>query len=135
MAGKSHDERIKDAYDLIKSSELTLTQRNLFTNLILDKLDAFPLHDIIKNSDEGEILINGQPLDVEKATVLKESASAALNNKALALVREQVTWTSISGSLHNGDSPEKISFYRAAIWWGQQVEKHLKVLAQHELSI
>lgn len=126
---------VKLAYKLLKlvlSRDLSLAERNLFTELVLDRLDALPLHDIITVGDEGELLINGSVVDLEKARDLHVLANAALDNKAEKLIDEQVMWAAMVNGLHKGDTPEKLYFYRAAIWFGQQRENLLRLLAQRE---
>jgi hypothetical protein len=71
-------------------------------------------------------------MDMEKARMLHEFANQALDNKADKLIDQQVMWVSIVNGLHNGDTPEKIYFYRAAIWWSQQRQRLLHLLAQRE---
>lgn len=108
--------------------DLTLEERNLCTDLVLAKLEALPLRDIIKSSDEG-ILINGKPADLDILKVLRESALQALDNRAFNLIGEQVVWLAVQNGVHKGDTPEKLHFYRAAIWFSEQFKAHLQVLA------
>lgn len=123
---------VQQAIELIKSKDLTIQERNLCTGIILDRLEALPLASIITIDESGTTLIHGQALDIDKARMLYEAASAALDNKAEKLIDQQVLWAAITGGLHNGDSPEKLLFYRAAIWFGQQREAQLKILAQRD---
>lgn len=113
---------------LYKSHHLTLAERNLFTSEMLDSLNALPLRDIITSSDEG-ILINGLPPDIEQVRKLRGSAIAALSNQALNYIAEQVVWVAVQNGIHKGDAPEKLYFYRAAIWFSQQMKAHLEILA------
>lgn len=111
-----------------KRFDLTLEERNLCTDAVLDRLEALPLADIIKNSEEG-ILINGKPANIDVLRALRESAIAALDNKALNFMGEQVVWLAVQNAVHKGDTPEKIHFYRAAIWYSEQLKSHLQALA------
>lgn len=126
---------VRLAYRLVKlvlSKKLTLQERNLFTGLILDKLDAAPLSAILHIGDNGEILVNGSPIELEMAQILHTAANAALDNRAEKLIKEQVLWVALVNGVHNGDSPEKLYFYRSAIWWEQQRERILHFLASRE---
>lgn len=120
---------VKWALKVIQHSDLTIDERTLCTGIVLQKLEAWPLRSIIEDSDEG-ILINGKQLNIEKLKVLRESAKAALDNQALNLIGEQVVWIAIQRGLHNADTPEKLYFYRAAIWFSEQLKAHLQILAQ-----
>ena len=128
---------VRIAYRLLKwllARDLTLQERNLFTNLILDKVDAAPLYAILQTEDDGSIIVNGSPIDMEMAHVLHAAANSALDNKAEKLIKEQVLWLAIVNGFHNGDSPEKLHFFRAAIWWEQQREKILHLLSARDIS-
>lgn len=120
----------KFACFLLERADLSLEDRNLLTSKILDKLEALPIRDILTIGDSGEILISGRPLDFEKARQLRESARAALTNSALLLLQNQILYLAVQRGLHQGDTPEKLYFYRAAIWFGLQLEDMLKNLAQ-----
>lgn len=126
---------VRFALSVLKHSDLTIQERTLCTGIVLTKLEALPLHDIVTSSDEG-ILINGKQVDIEKLRVLREAAIRALDNQALNLIGEQVVWLAIQRGIHNADTPEKLYFYRAAIWFSEQMKTHLQILAQQgpELS-
>lgn len=118
---------------LLKSARLSVADRNLLTAVMLDTLQALPLHEII-NSDEqtGELMVQGRPLDIEKSRQLMTSAELALRNQALNLVREQVVYEAFVGSAIKARTTDDLTFYRAALWWGQQIEKYLRLLAQRK---
>lgn len=117
------------SYCLYKS-DFSLEDRNEIVIHILDNLQALPLSSIIDTNDDGEILINGRSLDIEKAKQLRESARIALDSISLKVVNEQVLFIAITGGLHNATSPESLYFYRAAIWFSQQLKNQLNILAQ-----
>lgn len=119
---------VKLALGVLRRSDLTIQERTLCTGLVLDKLEALPLRDIITSSDEG-ILINKIPVSVEKLRLLRESAKSALSNQALDYIGQQVVWLAIQRGIHNADTPEKLYFYRAAIWFSEQLKAHLETLA------
>lgn len=120
---------VKWALRVIQRADLTIEERTLCTGAILEKLEALPLHAIVETSDEG-ILINGKVVDIEVLRVLRESAIKALDNRAFNFIAEQVVWIAIQRGIHNGDTPEKLYFYRAAIWFSEQMKAHLQILAQ-----
>lgn len=107
----------------------TVAERNLYTGILLDKVKALPLHDIISKNDAGEILVSGQTLDIDKARMLMESAKAALMNQSLKIVRERVLWSAVQQGLAKGLAPDELLFFRAAIWFGEEETKHLRILA------
>lgn len=123
----------KIALAILRKSELTLADRTLFTGVLLDGVEGLPIRDIITNSDEG-ILINGKLADVDTLRVLRDSAKAALENKALDYIGQQVMWLAVQRGIINADTPEKLYFYRASIWFGEQLKQHLAVLAQTPLN-
>lgn len=111
---------------------LSLKERNEIVMHILDNLGALPLSAIIQVSDDGSMLINNRSLDAEKALQLRESAKNALNNQAFILINQQVMYEAlIHGGLKSLDV-NGLMFTRAAVWWGQRLEDHLKILAQEQ---
>lgn len=114
----------------LKKSDLSLEDRNKIITNIMGSLDALPIYGIIDVNEDGEVLVSGRSLDLEKAKQIRESASLALDNIALKIVNEQVLFTAVTGGMHNATLPEHLYFYRAAIWFGQQLERQLKILAQ-----
>lgn len=120
---------------LLKSSIITLEDRNTLTTSVLDKLTILPMYDIIKVNENGQLLINNRVVDLEKARLLRESALAALNNQSLKAVHEQVLFTAITMGVHNVTTPEQMLFSRAAIWYSQQEITILKTLAQQNENV
>ena len=115
---------------ILLNKKLSLEQRNFLTNVILDNLDALPIRGIIDTNDAGEILINGSSLDYEKAMQIRESAKLADDNSVLKLVREQVTYTAIVNGINKATTLENMNFYKAAVWFGQEEDRIIKILAK-----
>lgn len=112
------------------NKKLSYEQRNFLTNIILDNLDALPIRGIIETNDDGEIVINGSSLDIEKTIQICEAARIAENSPVLKLIRDQVTYTAIVNGVNKAIRPEEMNFYKAAVWFGQEEEKMIKALAQ-----
>lgn len=117
---------------LLNYPQLSSENRLKLTSRLLDRLSYIPSEDIIATDELGKLTINGKPLTMESAIVLKASAKAVLDSKAWKIVNEQVTFLAVSHGVHKGDSTEKLLWSRIAIWWGQQQEKLFKALAQEE---
>ena len=113
---------------------LTLEQRNEIVVHILDNLQALPVSGIITVNDDGQLLINNRSLDIEKIKQLRESARAAQDNVALKVVNHEVLYTAVVGGIHKSMTPEDMYFYRAAIWYGQQQQIQLALLAQRQME-
>lgn len=114
----------------LMSRDLTVEERNSLVINILDNLDVLPIHGIIDYNSEGELLLSGRSLDIEKVTQLREASRTALNNVALKLVSDEVLFTAITQGVHKVENPLQMLFYRAAIWYSQQQQEFLKKLAQ-----
>lgn len=117
------------SYSLTRS-DLSLEQRNKIVNHIMASLHALPINGIITTNENGEMLISGRLLNIERAKQLKESARAVLDNQAFKVVNQEVLYVSVVGGLHKSTRPEDLYFYKTAIWFGQQLESQLKILAQ-----
>lgn len=120
---------VKLALGVLKRSDLTVAEQTACLGAVLGKLEALPIKEIIGQTDEG-ITISGRPITIDKVKTLREAAVAALDNQALNIIGEQVVWTAIQRGIHNADTPEKLYFYRAAIWFSEQLKAHLQILAQ-----
>lgn len=116
---------------VLKNHSPSIEERNLYTGILLEKVSALPLSAIITVSENGT-LINGAPVDFEKARVLQARADSALTNEAVKLCREQVRWVSVLNGLATGLKPEDLLFYRAAIWYHDQLTAHLRLLAKRD---
>lgn len=115
---------------VLGSTRVSLEDKNLLTGLILDKLQAAPLRAILETDEEtGVLLVGGKSIDIEKGKQLMSAAQGALRNPALNLIREQVVHEAFIGAAVKSQHPYDLVFYRAALWWGQQVDIHLKKLA------
>lgn len=111
---------------------LSIQERNQIVIHLLDALKAVPLSAIIDVNTQGELTVSGRTLDMESGRVLLSTARAALDNKALNLIREQVKYEAYVGAVTKAALPEDMLFYRAALWWGQREEHFLNQLAQNQ---
>lgn len=114
--------------------ELSLDQRLTLSTMIMDNLDALPIRDIIYVNDSQQLIVGDHVVDLEQMKLLREHAITALENKSLALIRNQVAYTAVSNGIHKAVTPEAMLFNRAAIWYHQTLEIQLKFLAQQDLG-
>ncbi len=115
---------------LLGNKELSLEDRSLLTSLVLDKLQALTLKNIITISEDGSVIVNGKTLTSEHKILLRESARGALNNQALNLIHDQVEYTAITNGIHKANNSQQLLFSQSAIWYGQQEREWLKILAK-----
>lgn len=99
---------------------------------ILDSVQALPLSAIIDANEQGELTIRNRSLDIETVRALHAHARSALENKALNLIREQVKYEAAIGAVTKAVTGDDLTFYRAALWWGQREEHFLSLLAGRE---
>lgn len=114
---------------LLSKSNITITHRIVLTNAVLDKLAVIQSDDILKLDESGTLLLNGNPLEYEQARLLRESALATLNSTARNIVRKQVEYLAVTHGIHKAETPEQMLFSKAALWYGQEEDKVLHVLA------
>lgn len=126
---------VKLAVWLLNRSSISIIDRLVLTNAILDKLATIQSDDIIKLDENGTLLLNGRPLDYEQARLLRESARAVLNSTARSVVRKQVEYLAVTIGIHKADKPEQMLFGKAAIWWGQQEDNLYKLLSGEYSSL
>lgn len=115
---------------LLKRTKINAQDRARLTNAILEKIGAIPSFDIIFENEKGQLIINNRILDREAEARVRESAKAAVKNRALNLIISQVTYKAITNGVHRAETPEQILFGKAAIWQGQQVINTLSAIAR-----
>jgi hypothetical protein len=111
--------------------DLTPEQRNRLVVHILDIEGALPIHAIVTSDDEG-VLVNGEQLNYDNASVLRNSATQVLDNRAFKLCADHVRFIAFKHGLATGLLPSEILFYRASVWYADQLKAHLALLAQRE---
>lgn len=114
----------------LRHARLSQEDRMLLTNQLLSTVGALPLHATFTVDEAGKLLMRGVPLEYEQAVVLRESANNILHSTAWKMVREQVLYEAISKGVHEALNNDQVLFSKAAIWFQQQQENTLKVLAQ-----
>lgn len=107
--------------------------RATLTNALMKGIDAFPIRSIVVIDGPQNISVQGKQLDGVQVASLRESASAALNNRAISLIRDQVRWKAIEEGFLKSDNPEHQLFYKAALWYAQEEKNLLYQIAPQEL--
>jgi len=114
----------------LKSKRLSGVQKTRVTNELLKNINAVPIHEIITYDQQGSLVIQGRKLEFEQAQALLMNMEALKNNNARKLIREQVAFEAIKLGLHQGETPEKILFAKAALWYAEQEQKLIDSLVQ-----
>lgn len=121
---------VRKIVEELKRADLSIEDRSLLTSCILDSLVALPIRDIISTDEVGSLTVRGKVVELALAKKLRDSARVALENSALALIHEQVTFIAITTGFIKADSEKQSLFGKAAIWYGQEEVKLLTSLAQ-----
>lgn len=112
-----------------------LETKILLTNAILKEVNALPIQSIMSFTKQGTLLLNGKPLDKDKALIIQESARITLHSQARRIIQDRVNWLAVNLAVHQGTTPETILFAKAAIWFGQEENKLYKQIAQEETEL
>lgn len=107
---------------LLKNNKITGEDKTLVIASLLDNIDALPIHEVIKFSENG-IVINGNQIEPDVAIKLRESAVALRDSYARKTIHNQMTYEAIKMGVHTGLNPEMIMFSKAALWYQQQEDK------------
>ncbi len=113
----------------LDKADLSVENRNTLSRKILKNLGALPLEETIGKNEAGELTVAGREVDMDKAKQLNSAANVALDNQAENLIREQVAYEAITNGVYKTTGDMGQLFMRAALWWEQEREKHLKFLA------
>lgn len=122
------------AISVLKNSSLSSEDRSLCTAYLLEGLNALPTRTILNTSEQGTLLLNGEPVDYDKAMKLRESAKLLLDSSARRLVKEQITFAAIDMGVHKAINADQIMFSKAALWYIKQEEDLYALLAGDEVS-
>ncbi len=116
----------------LNKRDLSKSDRSLLISAMLNKLVAIPLCDIITIDGNKNLFVNDRLVKKEEQIRLRESASAVLNSKAFQLIRQQVVYATFVQAAHKSTTPDELIFGKAALWWGQQEDIYLKMLAPED---
>jgi hypothetical protein len=119
---------------LALKSKLSIEDKSLVMNALIEEFKILPLYGIIKIDSVGKIIVNNKELDFDKAMQLRESARVALFNQARKLIKEQVAYLAVNLGVHQAINPEQVLFAKAALFNQQEEEKLLQLLAQEDSS-
>ena len=110
------------------SRNLKLSERTLLINSVLDKLSMLPVRNIITVSENGSLVINGKELDHEEMKLIQDSAKALRDNRVFGLIQDQVLHNALSFGLNTSTTLEMLYTSKAAVWWGMEESKLIKLL-------
>lgn len=115
----------------LNHKSLSEKDRQALLTIILKSVDAVPLRAMITIDENRQILVNGKQVSEEQRESIVNGARSALNNPALALVRENVRFSAINiGYLQNEKAdPYREVFYKSALWYAQEEKNVLTELA------
>lgn len=108
---------------LYKSKKTTAQDRAVILNALLEKINGFPITDILTYQD-NRIKINGKQLDIEQSIAFKEAAIALDKNWFYKVIKEQIAYEAINIGVHKGQTNDQLVFSKAVLWI-QEREKEL----------
>lgn len=124
---------IKRLLSLFEDAELTQEEYALCTAVLLRKIRALPIRDILIFDEHGTIVsIAGRPLEIEVAMQLREGAKVMLRNPTRRVIRDQMRWLAISVGIHQGFNESQVIFAKAALWLDDEENKLYRLIAQIE---
>lgn len=106
-----------------------MENRISLTTALLSKLNFIPAADIIRTNANGKLEINGREVTLEYAGRLRESAKRDLDSLSRKIICEQIAFKAVTLGVHNGDNLEKLFWARVALWWNQEQQLLLELLA------
>lgn len=119
---------------LLRSAELSLTDRSLLTATILDRLVALPASAILKTDTDGTLIVNNKRVDVKMASVINKSAIRVLNERAFKIALEQTRFAAIEIGVFQGLNTDQNMFAKAALWQAGELKKIIDELAGNAVS-
>lgn len=122
---------IKRLLSLFEDATLTQEEVALCTAVLVRKIRALPIRDILIFDEHGTIVsIAGRPLEMEVAMQMREGALALLKNPTRKIVREQIRYMAMSIGVHQGFNEAQVIFAKAALWLDDEETKLYRLIAQ-----
>lgn len=100
----------------LKKTDLSIEDRVALVTILLDKLGAFPIGEMVQVSLNG-IAINGKELDGDQVLNFRESASLLKENFARKVINEQLKFKAMEMGIHKSTTIEQLLFAKAVIWF------------------
>lgn len=100
----------------LKKADLSTEDRVALVTILLDKLGAFPIGEMVQVSLNG-ISINGKELDGDQVLNFRESASLLKENFARKVINEQLKFKAMEMGIHKSTTIEQLLFAKAVIWF------------------
>lgn len=99
----------------LKKTSLSLEDRVALTNVLLEKIGAFPIGDVVVFT-ESNVQINGKDLDTEQYIAFKEACSSLKENYARRVINEQLKYKATEIGVHKATSIDTLLFAKAVLW-------------------
>lgn len=115
---------------LLRWTGLSSKDRDILFKEVMHSLDIPPLRAIISTDENRRILVNGKPLEPDQALLLRESARTTLDSFARKVVQEQVRFKAVDEGFLKSNDLETGKFYKSALWYAQEENELLRILAQ-----
>lgn len=120
---------------LLPRAEFTQKDRALCTGLLLRNLGALPIRDIILYDEKKQqLLVDGSPLKANEAATIMEISRNILDNSLMNKIWNQIKYECLKRGVSEGNNPDSIMFYRAAIWFGEQERNWLRMFAGDDID-
>lgn len=120
---------VKFAVWLLKQ-HLSLEEKNLLINTLLDKLAMLPVRSIIETSDDGSLIIRGKKLDMEEQNLIHESAMSLKTNRAFGLIQDEILYIAMTYAVNGVTNLDQLYCAKMAVWWGQNEHRLVKLLSE-----
>lgn len=108
---------------LIRHAKITKENKNRIISLLLDKIHAIPVENVVSVRTDGSILVKGRVLGIEQMAVFKDSAMALKQSFARKLIHEQMTREAIIMGVYKGADTDMMVFAKAWLYAMQEEEK------------
>lgn len=97
---------------------------------MLEKVNALPFRNVIIFDNKGTLIVDGKPISIEQARVIKEGAHTLVRNPARRLIREQLGYKAVEMGVHSAINVDMMHFSKAVLWLQQEEDKLLEELGE-----
>jgi hypothetical protein len=99
----------------LKKVSLSKEDRAGLINVLLEKLGAFPIGDMVIQTPNG-LMVNGKSLDTEQQMAFREACVSLNENFARKVLNEQLRYKATEIGIHRSTTIDELMFSKAVLW-------------------
>lgn len=114
----------------ITRQSFTTKDKSFVLNTFMKEAQMLPIHNVIGVNENGQVVISGNVLDIDKSILFKEGCIALQNSNVRKVIHDQLLYEAISMHIHRSNSDEQVLFGKVMIYLLQEEDKLINKIAR-----